>query len=75
MKRILLIAGIAFSVLGFIAARVGDSLSSVNDSGIVQDSFLMPLGAILFVLGLLALAVALLWFLIGFIYGKAKKYR
>jgi len=39
----------------------------------VQDSILMPIGAILFILGFLALGVALLWYLIGYIRGRLKK--
>jgi uncharacterized membrane protein YidH (DUF202 family) len=73
MKRIILIAGIALIVFGFITARVGDSLSTVTESGMVQDSILMPIGAILFILGLLALVLAILWYLVGFIRGRLKK--
>jgi hypothetical protein len=73
MKRNILITSIVMIVIGFIAARVGDNLSTVTESGMVQDSVLMPIGAILFVLGLLALVVATLWYLIGFIRGRLKK--
>ena len=73
MKRNTLIAGIAMIVVGFIAAWVGDSLSTVTESGILQDSILMPIGAILFVIGFLALVVAILWYLVDFIRGRLKK--
>ena len=73
MKRITLITSIALIVIGFITARVGDSLSTVTESGMVQDSTLMPIGAILFVLGLLVLVIALLWYLVDFIKGRLKK--
>ena len=73
MKRNTLITGIALIVIGFIAARVGDSLSTVTESGMVQDSILMPIGAILFILGLLVLVVAILWYLFDFIRGRLKK--
>ena len=73
MKRNTLITSIVLIVVGFIMARVGDNLSTITESGIVQDSILMPIGAILFVLGLLALVVSILWYLIGFIRGRLKK--
>jgi hypothetical protein len=73
MKRTTLIISIALIVIGFIAARVGDSLSSVNESGMVQDNILMPIGAILFILGFLALFVAIIWYLTDFIRGRLKK--
>ena len=73
MKRNTLITSIELIVVGFIIARVGDNLSTVNESGMVQDSILMPIGAILLVLGILALVVAMLWYLIGFIKGRLKK--
>ena len=73
MKRNTLITSIVLIVVGFIMARVGDNLSTITESGMVQDSLLMPIGAILFVLGLLALVVAILWYLIGFIRSKLKK--
>ena len=73
MKRNTLITSIVLIVAGFITARVGDNLSKVNESGMVQDSILMPVGALLFILGLLALAAAILWYLAGFIKGRLKK--
>ena len=73
MKRNTLIISIALIVIGFITARVGDSLSTVTESGMVQDSILMPIGAILFILGLLALVVAILWYLVDFVRGRLKK--
>jgi hypothetical protein len=73
IKRFTLVASIALVVIGFIAARVGDSLSTVTESGTVQDSILMPIGAILAVLGLLALVVAILWYLVDLIRGRLKK--
>jgi sulfite exporter TauE/SafE len=73
MKRYTLITSIALIVIGFITARVGDNLSTVNESGMIQDSMLMPLGAILFFLGLLALTTAIIWFLVDFIRGQWKK--
>lgn len=73
MKRTILIAGIIAMAAGFIMARVGDSLSMVNRSGVVRESALMPIGAIVFILGMLALAVALVWYLVSFIRGKLKK--
>jgi|SaaInlStandDraft_3_1057020.scaffolds.fasta_scaffold379407_1 hypothetical protein len=73
MKRITLIASIVLIVVGIVAARVGDSLSTVTDSGMVQDSLLMPIGAILATLGFLGLVVAILWYLISFIRGRLKK--
>ena len=73
MKRNTLITSIVLIVVGFIIARVGDNLSTITESGMVQDSILMPIGAILFVLGFLALVVAILWYLISFIKGRLKK--
>ena len=73
MKRFLLLASIASIVIGFVIARVGDSLSTVTESGMVQDSILMPIGAILFILGLLALVVAILSYLVEFVRGRLKK--
>ncbi len=77
MKRNTLIVSIVLIVIGFIAARVGDSLSTVvpleDGSMMVQDSILMPIGGILFVLGLLALVVAIIWYLVSFIKGRLKK--
>ena len=73
MKHIVLILSIALIVIGFVAARVGDSLSTVTESGMVQDSILMEVGAVLFILGLLALVLAILWHLVDFIRGRAKK--
>lgn len=73
MKRNTLIISILLIVVGFIAARVGDSLSTVTEGGMLQDSILMPIGAILFVLGLIALVVAILWYLVDFIRGRMKK--
>ncbi len=73
MKRYILIASIILIVIGFAAARIGDSLSSVTESGMVQDSLLMPIGAILFIVGLLALVVASIWYLADFIRGRLKK--
>ena len=73
MKRYTLIISIALIVIGFIIARVGDSLSPVTESGMVQDSFLMPIGAILFALGLLALVVAVIWHLVDFVRGRLKE--
>jgi hypothetical protein len=73
MKRNILITSIVMIVIGFITARVGDNLSTVTESGMVQDSILMPIGAILLILGILALFIAILWYLIGFIRGRLKK--
>lgn len=73
MKRNTLITSIALIVIGFITARFGDNLSTVTESGMVQDSVLMPIGLILFVLGLLALVIVIIWYLVDFIRGKLKK--
>ena len=73
MKRNTLITSIALIVIGFITARVGDNLSTITESGMVQDSILMPIGAILFILGLLALVIATLWYLVDFIRDRLKK--
>ena len=77
MKRNTLITSIALIVIGFITARVGDSLSTVvpAEGGrmMVQDSILMPIGAVLSILRLLALVVAILWYLVDFIRGRLKK--
>jgi uncharacterized membrane protein YidH (DUF202 family) len=73
MKRNTLIVSIVLIVVGFVVARIGDSLSTITDGGVVQDSSLMPIGAILFVLGFLALFVAIIWYLIDFIRSRVKK--
>jgi hypothetical protein len=73
MKRFTLIASIVLVVIGIIAARVGDSLSTVTESGMVQDSILMPIGAIVAVLGLLALVAAILWYLVDLVRGRLKE--
>jgi hypothetical protein len=73
MKRNTLITSIVLIVVGFVVARIGDSLSTVTESGMVQDSMLMPIGAILFALGFIALAVAIIWYLIDFIRSRVKK--
>lgn len=73
MKRNTLITSMAMIVIGFFTARLGDNLSTVTESGMVQDSLLMPIGLILFILGLLALVVVIIWYLVGFIRGRLKK--
>lgn len=73
MKRNTLITSIVLIVVGFVTARIGDGLSTITESGIVQDSMLMPIGAILFVLGFVALFVAIIWYLIDFIRNRVKK--
>ena len=73
MKRNTLITSIALIVIGFITARLGDNLSTVTESGMVQDSVLMPIGSILFIFGLLALVIVIFWYLISFIRGRLKK--
>ena len=77
MKRNTLITSIALIVIGFITTRVGDSLSTVipAEGGrmMVQDSILMPIGALIMSLGVLALIVALIWYLAAFIRGRLKK--
>jgi len=73
MKRNTLIASIVLIAVGFVVARIGDGLSTITESGVVQDSMLMPIGAILFALGFLVLGVAILWYLIEFIRSKVKK--
>jgi hypothetical protein len=73
MRRQTLLTSIVLLVIGFITARVGDNLSTVTENGMVQDSILMPIGAILFTLGLLALVVAVLWYLVSFIRGRLQK--
>jgi|GEM_PF-3366003 len=73
MKRNMFITSLALIVIGFVTARLGDNLSTVNQSGMVQDSILMPIGAILFILGLLILMVAVIWYVTGFIRGRSQK--
>jgi uncharacterized membrane protein YidH (DUF202 family) len=73
MKRNTLITSIVLIVVGFITARLGDNLSTVTESGMAQDSVLMPIGSILFILGFLALVVAIFWYLVAFIKGRLKK--
>jgi uncharacterized membrane protein YidH (DUF202 family) len=73
MKRNTLITSIVLIVAGFVTARIGDGLSTINESGMVQDSMLMPIGAILFVLGFLVLFVTIVWYLIDFIRSRVKK--
>ena len=73
MKRNTLITSIVLIAVGFVVARIGDGLSTITESGVVQDSMLMPIGAILFVLGFLALFVAIIWYLIDFIRSRVKK--
>ncbi len=73
MKRNTLITSIVLIAVGFVVARIGDGLSTITESGVVQDSMLMPIGAILFALGFLLLFVAIVWYLIGFIRSKVKK--
>ena len=73
MKRNTLIASIALLVIGFITARLGDMLSTVTETGMVQDSILMPTGALLFILGLLVLIIAIIWYLVALIRGRLQK--
>jgi hypothetical protein len=77
MKRIILVVSIALCVIGFVTVRVGDNLSTVvpDESGrmMVQDSILMPIGAILLALGLLALVVVILWYLVDFVRSRLKE--
>lgn len=73
MKRNILITSIVMIVIGLGTVLIGGRLSTITESGIVQDSALMPIGAIVFALGLLTLFVAALWYLISFITGKLKK--
>ena len=72
MKRISLITSIALIVIGFVIARVGDNLSTVTESGMVQDSILMPIGALLILLGLIILVVVVLWYLVDFVRSQMK---
>ena len=73
MKRIILFVSIALLVIGFTTARVGDRLSTVDANGMVKDSILMPIGAILFMLGFVLLFIVLLLYLISFIRTRLKK--
>jgi uncharacterized membrane protein YidH (DUF202 family) len=73
MKRNTLITSIVLIAVGFVVARIGDGLSTITESGMVQDSMLMPIGAILFALGFLALFIAIIWYLIDFIRSRVKK--
>jgi hypothetical protein len=79
MKRNTLIASIALIVIGFITLQVGNSMSTVvpvpDEPGLmmVKDSILMPIGALIMFLGVLALVVALIWYLVAFIRGRLKK--
>jgi uncharacterized membrane protein YidH (DUF202 family) len=73
MKRNTLITSLALLVIGFITARLGDNLSTVTESGMVQDSILMPIGGLLFVLGLMVLLAAIIWYLVDFLRGRLKK--
>lgn len=73
MKRNTLVASIVLIVAGFVVARIGDGLSTITESGVVQESMLMPIGAILFAFGFLVLGVAILWYLIDFIRSRIKK--
>ncbi len=52
-KRTLLFVSLGLIVVGFLASRVGDNLSNVNKSGMLQESALMPIGAIMVVVGVL----------------------
>jgi hypothetical protein len=73
MKRNTLITSIGLILVGFITTRIGDSLSTVTESGMVQDSFLMPIGAILLILGILVLIVSVVWYLVDILRGRLKK--
>ena len=73
MKRKTLITSIVLILVGFVTARVGDSLSTVAANGVVQDSILMPIGAILFILGILILIATVLWYLFSFVKAQLQK--
>ena len=73
MKRYTLITSILLIVIGIITAWIGNNLSTVTESGLLQDSILMPIGAVLSLLGLLALAVGLLWHMVDFFRNRRLK--
>jgi uncharacterized membrane protein YidH (DUF202 family) len=79
MKRNTLITSIALIVIGFITLQVGNSMSTVvpvpgePELMMVQDSILMPIGVLIMFLGVLALIVVLIWYLVAFIRGRLKK--
>jgi len=77
MKRNTLFISIALIVIGIITLQVGNSMSTVvpAESGrmMVQDSILMPIGALTIFLGVLVLIVAFIWYLVDFIRGRFQK--
>jgi hypothetical protein len=77
MKRYTLFVSIALIVIGIITVLVGNSMSTVVPAGpnavMVQDSILMPIGALIILLGVLALIVALIWYLVDFIRSRFQK--
>ena len=77
MKRKALFGSIALILVGFITLVVGNMMSTVvpTEPGVVmvQDSILMPIGALIIFLGVLALIVALIWYLVDFIRSRFRK--
>ena len=73
MKRKSAIVSIVLLVVGFLAARVGDHLATVSENGIVQEHFLTPVGTLLFLVGVLALLIVGLWYLIDFAKSRLKQ--
>ena len=73
MKHKMLTISIVLIVIGFLTIRIGDSLSTITESGVLQDSILMPIGFIMFTLGLLILVITILWYIIRFIRNQLNK--
>ena len=77
MKRKALYGSMALILIGFITLVVGNMMSTVvpAEPGVVmvQDSILMPIGALIIFLGVLALIVALIWYLVDFIRSRFRK--
>ncbi len=67
MKRKLLISSLVSILVGFITAKVGDSLSTIGQDGILHDSRWMLIGTLLVVIGLLELVVVGVWYAVDYI--------
>ena len=67
MKRIFLYVSIVLIVAGFIARFFADQYGYVSADGMLQDSAWLPIGTLMLVIGILALLVVGILYIISFL--------
>lgn len=67
MKHKLLISSLVCILVGFIIAKVGDSLSTIGQDGISHDSRWILIGTLLVVIGLLELVIVGVWYAVDYL--------